>query len=93
MKNIKYVGVIENIFSYKGVKCHEFAFIYSAQFSDRSFYNKSTIDGIEDTGERFKCTWMQINDFKKRKYLIVPVGILKLLNGKNAREKHLLPYK
>jgi ADP-ribose pyrophosphatase YjhB (NUDIX family) len=92
MKNIKYIGVIESLFKYKGERCHEFLFIYSAQFSDSSFYKKSVIKGMEDTGKKFTCTWMKISDFEKGKYLLVPVGILKLLKGKNAKEKHLIRY-
>lgn len=92
LKNVKYMGVMEHLFSFKGEKHHEIAFIYSAQFSDSSFYKKSIIGGIEDTGKKFKCAWMPISDFKKGKYLLVPRGMLKLLEGKNAKEKHLLPH-
>lgn len=91
LRNVKYLGVMEHLFSFKRGKYHEIAFIYSAQFSDKSFYKKSVIEGVEDTGRKFRCTWMPMSDFKNGKYLLVPAGMLKLLNGKNAKEKHLLP--
>ena len=89
LRNVKYLGVMEHLFSFKGGKHHEIAFIYSAQFSDKSFYRKSMIEGVEDTGKKFKCSWIPMTDFKNEKHL-VPAGILKLLKGKNAKEKHLL---
>ena len=88
LKNIKYLGSIENLFSWKGKEHHEIAFIYSASFASRSFYKRSLIAGIEDTGEKIVGEWRKISEFKNGKETLVPVGILSLLGGKSSKEKH-----
>lgn len=86
----KYLGVIENIFFWKGKTHHEYVFIYAAEFSDKSFYKKEKISGIEDTGQRYVLEWMPLKQFRSRRYRLVPLGILKLVNGKEAKEKHMV---
>src|SRR5271154_5536777 len=55
LRDIRYMGVIENIFLWRGKKHHEFVFIYSAKFTEGSMYYKSSIEGQEDTGHKFRC--------------------------------------
>jgi ADP-ribose pyrophosphatase YjhB (NUDIX family) len=91
LTNVKYLGVVENIFRSKGRMYHEIAFVYSARFADKSFYRKKIIDGVEDDGHRFRLRWIPINEFRSGKRLLVPVGTLDLLGGKSARERHHVP--
>jgi hypothetical protein len=86
----RYLGVIENIFFYQGKKYQEYVFIYTTEFSDKSFYNKEKIEGIEDTDQKYTLSWIPLKHFRSGKHRLVPLGILKLLDGKETKEKHMI---
>lgn len=74
--NIIYRGTIENIFTQEGAPGHEIVLIYKADFVDSSIYNESILFGKEDNGDQFKALWIPTDDFKNKKKIIYPEGIL-----------------
>lgn len=77
--NEKFLGAIENIFTYNGDLGHEIVFVYDAEFADKSFYDKPSFLGWEDNGVPFKLYWKPISDFKNEKIVLVPDELLTLL--------------
>jgi len=61
LENIKLLEVAENIFTYNGKSGHEFAFIYAAEFVDKSLYQQESFK-IVDGGEEFEAIWLEVNE-------------------------------
>lgn len=76
IKNLKYLGTIENIFIYNGKPHHEIVMVYDAEFVDEKVYEMEVVDVIES--DWYKAYWLSIEDGKKGKYIIYPEGILDL---------------
>ena len=79
IEHVKYLGVIENIFTYNGMLGHEMVTVYDAMFVDETFYKKPVFFGQEDNGESFKLLWKPISDFETERLRLVPENLLRLL--------------
>ncbi len=80
--NLKYLGTLENIFSYKGDIGHEIVMVYDAKFVDDSVYRTNSFQGIEDDGTTFKLFWKTLSEFEIGKLRLVPEGLIALMHGK-----------
>lgn len=80
--NLRYIGVIENIFLYYDEPTHEICFIYDGEFKDRKMYDVDVIYGQEDDGVEFRAMWMNLNEFGEGKKVLYPRGLLKLIEEK-----------
>ncbi len=47
VKDIQYLGTIENIFDVEGEIGHEIVLVYQARFVDKKLYEKDVINGLE----------------------------------------------
>lgn len=75
LTNIKYLGCIENIFSYSGQQGHEIIQLYQCDFVDPEFYNRDRIDFSE--GERQKvAVWVDLEQCKSGELRVVPEQFL-----------------
>jgi 8-oxo-dGTP pyrophosphatase MutT (NUDIX family) len=80
IQNIRYLGVIENIYHFKGKQSHELMFIYDADFVDPSFYYQTIIEGFEHTDKRkFRIFWKPISEFLNGNLTLYPEGLLDIL--------------
>lgn len=78
------LGIIENIFSYKGSIGHEFDFIYEARLLDKDSYSKQIFNGVEGD-QSFIAVWKSIYDFEDDpKSKLVPDGLYEMLLNKNS---------
>ena len=77
IKDLKYLGTIENIFTWEGRDGHEILLIYDAQFDDNEFYNKEYLDVLDRKDA--KVYWKKLTDFSLRKDILYPPGLLELL--------------
>jgi 8-oxo-dGTP pyrophosphatase MutT (NUDIX family) len=77
--NLKFLGTVENIFTYNGDIGHEIVMIYDATFVDTSFYRTNSFEGKEDDGTIFKLIWYPLSEFKKGKLRLVPENLLELV--------------
>ncbi|MGP4039729.1 NUDIX hydrolase [Gracilibacillus sp. D59] len=80
--NLKYLGTIENIFTYNGDIGHEIVIVYDATFVDDSVYKVNSFEGKEDDGTVFKLFWKPLNEFKKGKLRLVPENLMTLIQEK-----------
>jgi len=74
--NIKYLGLIENIFNFEGKKMHELALVYQADFKDKNIY-KEQVMRISDSRHPQKAYWLNKKAVLKEKFY--PEGINKFI--------------
>ncbi|NES82213.1 MAG: NUDIX hydrolase [Moorea sp. SIO2B7] len=73
--NIKYVGCLENIFTFSGQTGHEIIQLYECDFVDPKFYQLEKINFSE--GERQKnALWIDIDKCKSGELRVVPEQFL-----------------
>ena len=68
VKDLHYLGMIENIFTYEGHKGHEIVLIYDGSFIDETLYDEEVIDG-DELGWPFRAYWMSLSEFGPEKPL------------------------
>jgi 8-oxo-dGTP pyrophosphatase MutT (NUDIX family) len=61
--NLRYLGTLENIFTYNGQPGHEIVLVYEGDFADQAIYKKSMVIGREEGGDSFKAVWKPLGDF------------------------------
>ena len=80
LTEIRYLGTLENIFTYEGQRGHEIALVYGGRLADASFYEKQTIQGNE-LGQPFKAVWKRLDAFGPGNPPVYPDGLLELLGN------------
>ncbi len=78
LTEVRYVGTLENIFTYEGRRGHEVVLVYDGRLSDASLYKKTNLQGNE-CGQPFKVVWKRLDDFGQGKPPVYPDGLLELL--------------
>jgi ADP-ribose pyrophosphatase YjhB (NUDIX family) len=81
IRNVRWLGVLENIFTVHGQPGHEIVMLYEADFVDKTMYERSPIWGQEDDGSPIKAVWKPLDDFKAGRGRLVPEGLLAILEG------------
>lgn len=79
IKDLTYVGMIENVFTFDGQPGHEIVLVYEANFVDRGLYDKRVIKGQEDDGSEFVASWKPVDEFRSGTARLYPEGLLNLL--------------
>lgn len=75
LTNIRYLGCLENLFSFNGKQGHEILFVYKCDFVEPKFYQLEQIIFAE--GERKKkALWVETSRFKSGELLLVPEQFL-----------------
>ena len=77
VRDLKLLGVLENLFELEGRQQHEVVFVYDGQFMDRSLYEQAEMP-LLDGGWRTGAIWRPLAWFDDQCPL-VPVGIEKLM--------------
>jgi 8-oxo-dGTP pyrophosphatase MutT (NUDIX family) len=75
---LRYLGTIENIFTYNGQKGHEIVQVYEGELADRSIYEREYIEGKEGDGTQFRVLWKSLDEFNEETPLY-PEGLLEVL--------------
>jgi 8-oxo-dGTP pyrophosphatase MutT (NUDIX family) len=79
LTNIKFLGCLENLFTFNGKPGHEILFVYQCDFADSKFYQLEQLVFAE--GERKKRgLWVEINRFKSGELNLVPEEFLEYIN-------------
>jgi 8-oxo-dGTP pyrophosphatase MutT (NUDIX family) len=73
----RYLGTLENIFSYLGNVGHELVRVYDVRFADPSLYGRTEFPCIESDGVPFTCVWKALADFEREP--LYPNGLRDLL--------------
>jgi 8-oxo-dGTP pyrophosphatase MutT (NUDIX family) len=79
IKDMKYLGTVENVFTLNGDIGHEIVMVYDATFVDTLFYSKASFEGQEDDGTIFKLMWKPLSEFQNGNLRLVPETLLELI--------------
>ena len=77
--DLRYLGTLENVFTYNGEAGHEIVLVYDGRFTDASFYKRDRIDAIEDDTIPFTAVWKSLIYFQEGQAPLYPDGLLALL--------------
>ena len=78
---LRYLGTLENIFTFNGVIGHEIVMIFDGELKESGLYEQAVIVGHEaDVEESFKAMWKSLDEFGEGKSLLYPDGLLELLS-------------
>ena len=76
--NLRYLGTLENIFTYNGEIGHEIVLMYRGDFIDQDYYQRSPIVGIDDGGP-LRAIWVPLADFANGLMPLYPDGLLEMI--------------
>jgi 8-oxo-dGTP pyrophosphatase MutT (NUDIX family) len=79
LTNIKYLGCLENLFTYGGQPGHELIQLYQCDFADAELYHKQSILVQEDNGDPFTALWVESDRFRSGELQLVPHECLQYL--------------
>ena len=80
--SLKYLGALENIFTFNGNSYHEIAMIYDGALIDSGLYDQAVIAGREANGDEIRAIWKGLDEFELGKSILYPTGLLELLQIK-----------
>lgn len=80
VRELKYLGTLENVFVFNGRPGHEIVQVYDGVLIDSGLYEQAVIEGNEaDVDESFKAVWKSLDEFGEEKSILYPTGLLALL--------------
>ena len=88
VKNLTFVGMVENIFTYDAKPGHEIVLIYQADFEDPEICGVASVRCQDDDGE-FPADWIPIADFQSGQGVLYPEGLVDLLMSVAASSEHI----
>ena len=80
LTEIRYLGMLENIFEVEGNRAHQIVLVYDGHLTDASLYDKDVIQG-DELGQPFKAVWKRLDEFGPGKPPVYPDGLIKLLDS------------
>jgi 8-oxo-dGTP pyrophosphatase MutT (NUDIX family) len=76
--DLRYLGTLENIFTFNGEKGHEIVFVYDGKLINKALYEKEIIHG-DEFGKPIKVIWSDLNEIGPDSPALYPTGLLELL--------------
>jgi len=76
---LKYLGALENIFTFNGSHGHEIVQVYDGVLKTPGLYDQAVIVGREANGEVIRALWKSLDEFGEGKSILYPDGLLDLL--------------
>ena len=78
LTEVRYLGTLENIFTYEGIRGHEIVLVYDGRLADFHFYEKESFQG-DEVGNPFKAVWKWLDEFGPGKPPLYPDGLMELV--------------
>ncbi len=79
LSEVRYLGLLENIYRVGKRGAHQIVLVYDGRFSDPSIYEKESMQG-DELGKPFKVVWKRLDEFGPGKATVFPDGLLELLS-------------
>ena len=79
LTDVRYLGMLENIYSIEGQRAHQIVLVYDGRLADASLYEKDVIQG-DELGDPFKAVWKRLDEFGPGDPPVYPNGLLMLIN-------------
>ena len=83
IEQLELLGVLEDVYVYAGVRCHDIAFVFDAKFQDASLYQRGEIP-IAEAGWEGPATWQHLGALSSVDTPLYPAGLLALLFARSA---------
>ena len=80
IKDLRIIGTLENIFTFRGEPHHEIIQVYDGAFKDQELYKRPWLAGTESNGTAFKAFWREMSYFSPSS-ILVPNGLPELLKA------------
>jgi len=81
VSELRYLGTLENIFTFNGETGHEIVMIFDGVLIRPRLYEQAVIEGKEANGEVIRAMWKRLDEFGERKSILYPPGLLEMLTG------------
>jgi len=81
LQGVRFLGVLENVFTLEGRPGHEIVLVYEADLVDERLYTLDGMTGNEDDGTPFKVVWMSLATFYAGEAPLYPDGLLELIGS------------
>ena len=78
--SLRYLGALENIFTFNGTPGHEIVLIYDGTLKESTLYDQAAIVGKEANGEEIRAVWKDLDEFDEGKFILYPSGLVDLLH-------------
>jgi 8-oxo-dGTP pyrophosphatase MutT (NUDIX family) len=79
IKDLSYLGMLENVFVFNGTPGHEIVMVYDGALINSGLYDQSVISVIEANGEDIRAVWKNLDEFGAGESILYPVGLLEML--------------
>ncbi len=76
--DVRFLFVLENIFTYQDKPGHEIAFVFDARFTDETLYAQPVLQGDEN-GSPFRAVWLSVQELHSSNRPLYPRGLLERL--------------
>src|SRR5215207_9445570 len=77
--DLKYLGTLENLFTFNGNSYHEVVLIYDGTLTESGLYEQALLTGKEANGDDIRATWKSLWEFESGELILYPRGLLELL--------------
>jgi len=82
IEDLRWLGTLENLFTYEGQSGHEIVFVYDARFVDRSLYERPFLDGLEhEINKKFIAEWKSLDELEHGPVRLVPEELMDFLRS------------
>ena len=80
VKDLVYLGTLENIFVFDGTPGHEIVQVYDGALVESGLYQQAVISGYEaEVNLSMKVIWKSLDEFGPGKSILYPEGLLDLV--------------
>lgn len=80
VKNLVYLGTLENIFTFNDEPGHEIVQVYDGVLKEPGLYEQAVISGYEaEMNLSMKVIWKSLDEFGPGKAILYPDGLLEML--------------
>jgi len=76
---LRYLGLLENIYTFNGKPYHEIVLIFDGVLINSGLYEQAVIVGEEANGEVIRALWKRLDEFGEGKSILYPPGLLEML--------------
>jgi len=77
---LRYLGMLENIYIFNGKPYHEIVMIFDGALSESELYEQALIVGEEANGDTIHAMWKSLDEFESGGCILYPPGLLELLS-------------
>lgn len=81
LRDVRLLGVLENVFTYEGRPGHEIVFAFEARVVEPEVYQRDELEGMDPDGRRHEAVWVALDDLATGDIPLSPAGLLDLLRS------------